>query len=690
MTVGKHHNPQYSTGLPLAVGDRYYGQDLFRDFRYLQDLAGLTGMDLSGMGPFFISGGVVTQGAGLNLNITLGVGYAAHSVDIVDSYSSLPPTTTTADIAFKRIAWSAQTNMNASSSTCAAYVVVDDGATVQYVKVRYYELDGQTRTRAKKAGTYACEVAPAYKFYIDATPPTAYEVCLCTFTSAAGTYTFSAYTTHWLNYRTLKALSDELYARELGKRPAPRRQTVLDGAVDANNAGSFIATVAGLKAKISASTGTPVTCTWANGDEAFPFDYTYKHTADFNWTTLTDYATPKLYVDYNAGTPAAGESLYCPVYGQEYWGIWAEAICSDFEGTDGDVTFKDDLNVDWSFVATARIESDHPKFGTTSVYLPVAADAVYCPAPKMAGKWTIEFWCRMDNAAAVSAALCDMWGAGEYGIQIRTNSGGTSKLGLYLSSDGASWDIANNSLGAKTSWNNNQYYHFSIVFTGAAYKVYVDGTVDITVTSSTAVTQPYRFQLGALGSGYGNGDPRYYDDFVFYPYAKRTANFTAPIAANVPETQHWFDTVSMTMNYGTPAAWTKCNRLFVGEVSTDGSNSSSAVTYAIRGKYESPKTAVPNVLTNLSFTHNMGTNNATHRVYAVCIDGEYGYSPGDIILIAQDGNGVVLEPPARFNRLTGTWRSGASSVGVGMSLEGDFLTIAQTKWKLIYRADRSF
>ncbi len=690
MTIAKHHNPKYSTGIPLAVGDRYYGQDLFRDFRFLQDLAGLVGYDLAGLGPFWISGGVVSQGAGQTLNITSGVGYAKFNVDVVNSYSSLPPTATTSDVEFKRTAWTAQTNMNGSSADCAAYTVVDDGVTVQYVKVRYYEANGQTRTRAKKAGSYACELVPSFKIHVDATPPTAYDICITTFTSSGGTYTFAAYTTHALNYSTIKALSDELYARELAKRTPQKRHTILDGAVDANNRGNFVATVAGLKAKISASAGVPVVATWANGDKAFPYDYTHKFVADMNWTALTAYATPKLYLDYNNGSPIVGESLYCPVYGQEYWGIWAEAICSDFEGTDGDVTFKDVLNVDWSFVATARIESAHPKFGTTSIYLPVAADAVYCPAPKMAGKWTIEFWCRMDNAAAVSAALCDMWGAGEYGIQIRTNSEGSTKLGLYLSSDGASWDIANNSLGAKTSWNNDQYYHFSIVFTGAAYKVYVDGTLDITVTSAVAVTQPYRFQLGAIGSGYGKGDPRYYDDFVFYPYAKRTANFTAPAAANTPEAQHWFDTVSMTMNYGTPAAWTKCHRLFVGEVSTDGTNSSGAVTYAIRGKYESPKTAVPNKSTNLSFTHNMGTHNAVQRVYAINIDGEHGYSPGDIVLIMQDGNGVLIEPPARVGRLTSIWRSGSTSVGVAMNLAGDFATITQTKWNLIYKAERAF
>ena len=35
-----HHNPKYGATYPIAVGDRYFSQDMFRDMRYYQYLVG--------------------------------------------------------------------------------------------------------------------------------------------------------------------------------------------------------------------------------------------------------------------------------------------------------------------------------------------------------------------------------------------------------------------------------------------------------------------------------------------------------------------------------------------------------------------------------------------------------------------------------------------------------------------------
>jgi len=208
MTISKFHNQQYSGNVPLRVGDRYFSQDRILDFRYLQDRMGIIYEDVIGQLPILLSGGVVTQGAGLSLDITAGYGYAKHSVEIPNSFASTPPTKSSADIEGLRITWGTQNDINAASSNCSVYTVVDDGATVQYVKMRFLETDGNTRTRAKAAGSYAYEVEPDFDLQVDDVAPTDYDILLATFTSAGGVYTITASTTHVLNYPTIEDIND--------------------------------------------------------------------------------------------------------------------------------------------------------------------------------------------------------------------------------------------------------------------------------------------------------------------------------------------------------------------------------------------------------------------------------------------------------------------------------------------------
>ena len=184
----KHHNFTFDGGspdLPLATGDRYYAQDLARDFNSLRDHVGNVLKDISTNFPVVIEGGGVEQGAGDSLTIASGVGYAKFQVTIPDDSTVLPMTTTTADIEAIKIEWTNQINMTLPSATL-------DGVTTNYVKVRYVEGDTNTRQRAKKAGTYPCEKTPGFFIDVNSTAPTDYEVCLAEFTgSTGGTFIFN-------------------------------------------------------------------------------------------------------------------------------------------------------------------------------------------------------------------------------------------------------------------------------------------------------------------------------------------------------------------------------------------------------------------------------------------------------------------------------------------------------------------
>jgi hypothetical protein len=219
MTIGKYLNPKYAdegyaNNVPVLDGDDYFGQDLMRDFRYQQDITGNVLSDLEAQVPCLLSGGIVTQGSGLTLDITAGYGYAKFNTDVVDSYTGgLPPTVTTAYLSAIRLIWAQQTNLNGATSKVADYTVVNDGATPNYVKVRYLETDGQTRARAHLAGTISCEVTPDIVFYINSTAPSANnnELCLASFISNGATYTItSPYVAHTLTYPTISALSSRL------------------------------------------------------------------------------------------------------------------------------------------------------------------------------------------------------------------------------------------------------------------------------------------------------------------------------------------------------------------------------------------------------------------------------------------------------------------------------------------------
>jgi hypothetical protein len=201
--IGKHHNYQFDAvspgGVPEASGDRYFAQDLFRDVLYTWDKIGLILKDLISQVPILLSGGVVTQGAGATLNITSGNGYAALSVQTVDSYGSVPPTTQDEDIEAVRVAWTAQTNL--------ALPLYTPGGATNYVKVRYLESDSSQRSRAKKAGTYYYDQEASFEFVVNTVAPTKYDLCLATFTEGGGTFTFSKYLDHRISEITERITS---------------------------------------------------------------------------------------------------------------------------------------------------------------------------------------------------------------------------------------------------------------------------------------------------------------------------------------------------------------------------------------------------------------------------------------------------------------------------------------------------
>lgn len=207
----RYHNPQYSGGFPLAIGDRFYGQDLFRNFRHGQQAASDLYEEAFGIVDCILRGLECSQGAGHTMDITAGKALVKYNITIPDPSAAwtVPPSTTTKDIYMAVEILSSLTNQSLSSTTT-------DGVTTNYGKIAYTETNGNSRTRAKKAGTYNYEVYPNYTLTFDAVAPTAYEVEICRFTTDGATITFTGNGDtrlyQKLNYKMIVSSQDQFNA----------------------------------------------------------------------------------------------------------------------------------------------------------------------------------------------------------------------------------------------------------------------------------------------------------------------------------------------------------------------------------------------------------------------------------------------------------------------------------------------
>lgn len=166
----------YSGGIPLNVGDRYYGQDLSRDFWSGLDFLSTAMRGIVGQAPALLRGGICSKGTNFDdMDITAAFGIVGHQVTTPDNFSSLPPSIQSEDILALIVESEAQVNFDLAATATL------DGVTTNYVKLRYKEVDGGSRNRAKKSGSYVYEVEPSFEIIVNTVSPTKYDILLCSF-----------------------------------------------------------------------------------------------------------------------------------------------------------------------------------------------------------------------------------------------------------------------------------------------------------------------------------------------------------------------------------------------------------------------------------------------------------------------------------------------------------------------------
>ena len=178
---------------------------------------------------------------------------------------------------------------------------------------------------------------------------------------------------------------------------------------------------------------------------------------------------------------------------------------------------------------TAKTSTAQKKFGTASLLLDGNSDYAVFPHSGSndiagGGNWAVEFFFRIADRTVYQ----QLAGKGT-GFQMYCGYADT-KVGLAVGTNSTSAAYFVSAEGGTIT--NDTWHHLAAVKNGTSYKLFLDGTAVVSVTSSSNVvtgTQSWivgAYKLnGGSASAYTNG---YIDDFRVSKFARYTSNFTAP------------------------------------------------------------------------------------------------------------------------------------------------------------------
>lgn len=434
-------------------------------------------------------------------------------------------------------------------------------------------------------------------------------------------------------------------------QPTPSvRQTVAYATTTSAGYNNMISAGAGLNYNITASP-TNAVLTFANNT----LDYTSTLTANAsNQGSLVASTTNYLSADYSSSTAVTwGSYLVPPQYGYSF--DQTQNSILNFEGTNGATTTTDDFGSAWTLTG-ATISTAQFKFGSSSLDC-TGGTAKYAQSTAFTSlgndSWEISYWFRI-NALPTSGNYSQLLratnGSG-YGIGIWLyNNAGTTRLSVYLSSTGSSYDIANAATGTNTTWTTGQWNKFRLVFDalGGTYKIYLSlngaaESTDYTVSSTARICAFASLTLGRNTLGNTEQFDGWYDGFRLMRASSSNSAVTpsanAPAVSDFPV--NYFNIPAMTMNEvtaasstaGTNPTFTQKNRLFVGEADTGATTVSAVRNYALRGQYMSADVAIPSASTRTTFNHLLGSDTDTIQMngWIKFVTNWNGYTAGMVI-----------------------------------------------------------
>ena len=228
------------------------------------------------------------------------------------------------------------------------------------------------------------------------------------------------------------------------------------------------------------------------------------------------------------------------------------SVLLPFNGSDAATSTSDlsNRNGTVSFTGTAQLSTGASKFGSSSLLLDgnsdyiTVSDSYWNSCISSGTDFTVELWARWDSAAldgSTSTALIgnrgDIGGSSSNGWELRKYGG--NFLSWYMR-QGSSWIYLNYSQGTKTTVSADTWYHVAVTRSGNTWRLFLNGTVEDTITNSTDIVDGGADGLvvGALAGGIAGGPYNYMDGYiddvrVTVGHARYTSNFTAPTSAHL-------------------------------------------------------------------------------------------------------------------------------------------------------------
>lgn len=222
------------------------------------------------------------------------------------------------------------------------------------------------------------------------------------------------------------------------------------------------------------------------------------------------------------------------------------------------------------------------------------------------GKWITHLPGLKFNSTSVLITLLASYN--QYSIKLQRTT--ANKLALYLSSSGASYNIANGALGSKADWSTSTTYSIRVRFTGEQYIVEwsTDGiiwTPDITISSSIPLASTGGLIIGMdhLHANAFNGDLTIdgIQLVVGNDYLQSNGDFC-------------YDGQNVYIGY--PQDFTPDNSvsaIMLGELVTGASAVSSAITYAFNRQYARYISTTSGVTATV--IHNLGISENKTTLY---------------------------------------------------------------------------
>jgi hypothetical protein len=130
--------------------------------------------------------------------------------------------------------------------------------------------------------------------------------------------------------------------------------------------------------------------------------------------------------------------------------------------------------------------------------------------------------------------------------------------------------------------------------------------------------------------------------------------------------------------------------VFVGEAVTSGSAVTSAIAYALNGRYRSAQTTIPTTFTIATFLHNIGVLPEFHEIYLVNTVSQYGYNPGEITRGLSDSTGnnqTLMGMLSGRNTMEVVYHT---FLVVSLRASGAIGAITRTSWQYVAVADRGW